>query len=1159
MVSDERMFTAPLRWLDAADLGEHAIWATLKDPIYRDDELEIFRPELQESTLPVYYAKGRLPCEADTLFNALFDARYRQSWDARVTKLQVVERMPETEVMYAACSLPWPFSNRDYVFLRRTHYFARQQAFVVIFQSMHHASAPECNGLVRVETCSLRLCIRTTGLQRCDFHVEYEDDTNFSIPNYLVNWLLSFSMPTFMQELRKACANYADYAKTLDDNDVQGIPSQVVRRRGAKPQQQSLPVQVAANKDPLSRLKQHRRSISFDQAMPAKSAGSDVASDASVNSVPERRTRKLLSRRRLKKATSELFRKSSSVSIDSAANDASDDDFTIVFHKQKIGLHLETELFSNKVLVALCEKESEAAKSSVHIEPGMLVTSVNGVNVANMSFSQVLGEMKKSSRPLTLGFRHADEQSSKMYRRFKQPTNFIKCVVTRNDHDLVRSLRPLHEDTSVSAVLKLEFRAPAYTKQNMRTSSSRTASSSSRTSSIVAWTDTVTIPEGFVVYEIDDCYVMDVPFVEIVHFLRKNNQPRAVTFKAAVAVNGVQDHNAERRSTLSKRLSEAFKWRSFSLDDFGAPTENDDARASKSRQAQVVQPAIKAQRIVSKSPYSASKDAATSSDTNWHSQSNPGSCLSDYSDVVITNENIQWAWQHVHLLKADERIFSAALLVEKLEMYLMKPDHVESSVTKTVLNEMSQQRELLNNLKERNRSGLHALQDFQQEDDGDWQFGQLYFGVTTHWKPGNDGTIWLKLDGIVDGVDIFNTVAVVRETDMYSVWAPFCSQSLLLQQIGRVELVGYMCFSFPLLQRDVVIKAFGINACYESRCVLLLGASADERKLPASVQVPKLKGWNADRMDLRGFRALIEPISSNKTRICIVSNFDPKCAVPKSMLNLGIKKLAGILLFLIRKEAEKIEKAKQDGTENEHLQRIESDPSQFYSWLRPLIAQWLSDLESDNLPPRLDIQKLTKSTVAATPTAKGCRSDPPLQPISSRTTAFHHQLPPQSDNINAIAPKVRRRITDYLYDFGIWPCVLLGVFTRMITPEVPFLVVCGFKLVFTCACTWFGVPGAFSWRTRQIKRAQKELNPLRRRCVVLAALLDVLNSYALRIWANWLICYTMVLHWTGGDDRVDLCFERSPLEVRESENFWLLVSCFVLASMVVGVQIVVNI
>uniref|UniRef100_K3X082 Phosphatidylcholine transfer protein n=1 Tax=Globisporangium ultimum (strain ATCC 200006 / CBS 805.95 / DAOM BR144) TaxID=431595 RepID=K3X082_GLOUD len=1200
---------------DAVDMGEHVRWANVGEPIYAEKDLEIFRVSQRQCTLPVYYVKAWLPYAADTVFNALFDARFRREWDAKnVNQVYVVERRTDGDVMYFAQKLPWPFADRDYVFHRRAKFFAEQQSFVVVCQSMHHNNAPQCNGFVRVETYALRMCIRSTGTSSCDVYVEYEDDTNFSVPNYAVNLLLAVNVPSFMHKLRTACENYAKFIQTLDDASVESIPSQVMRWKSEEELEMlanvssissavSSPSIVHSSNKPTTSVfgpKRHKLSRRLKRSTQSQSDDAGGASDSSSISElhSRRRLRELLldrsksnsarepnSQRKAKENKGKLFSRSSSSPV-SGGSEELDDDFVIQFHKQRIGLHLETDLFSNKVLVAFCEKDSEAAKASVCIEPGFLVTSVNGMCVADMNFSEILHEVKQAARPLALGFTHPDKERSNMYRRFKEPKNVLKCLISRDDQDLVRSLRPLDEDTCMSAVLKADLLAPAYGKKKRGVTSSHL--SPSGTSNV----DVVTVPEGYLVYEIDDCYVLDLPFAEIAHLLRRNSEPRAVAFKAALAVEGDRVAQRAARSALSKRLSDVFKWRSYSFDTdsttsttsrsssgngFNRRLEDlqQDATRNNELERDQQKETPKSTASTAQSIHSYAGADANGQDIKWGDAS-PGCCLSDYTGVVITSENLTWAWQHVHLLKADERIFSAALLIEKLEAYLMVTEGSSCPNATTIQTAMDKERNLLTKIKERSAQGMQAMREFNSENESDWQFGQTYFGVSTHWKPGENGTVWLKLDGLVEGVDIFNTIAVIRETDLYSVWTPFCNRSQLLQQNGHVDIITYLSVAFPLLQRDAIIQAFGINACYESRAILLLGKTEHETNLPVSIKVPKVKGWNADRMEMRGFRALIEPITRTKARTCIVANIDPKCPIPRSLLNFGIKKMAGMLLYLIRKEAEKIEQAQRDHTENEHLRRIESDPTQFYQWLRPLMEKWFEDLRCDLLPPPLP---LSSDAVTMTTTRPKELSDAGNKnPRPSRTTAFYHhqtlaqQLQEQESEHERLQQcGLSHRVwIDYLYDFGIWPYLLLFMLAQ-VTPEMAFLHVCLLKFIFTCTCTWFGIPGAFSWQTRQMKRVQNELDPLRQRCVVLAALLDVFNSWFIRIWANWIVCYLPLLlehsialanSFQQQEQQADvnqLCFSRTPLQVRESENFWLVSSAFVFATIVVAVQIVVSI
>ncbi|EGZ25752.1 hypothetical protein PHYSODRAFT_479879 [Phytophthora sojae] len=1226
---------------DAVDMGENAVWANLEEPIYAEKDVEIFRPTQKESSLPMYYAKGWLPFAADTLFDALMDARYRKSWDSNVHQVHVVEHQHVSDVMYFALNLPWPLANRDYVYRRRVKFYPKQNAFVVLCQAAHHADVPTNGVRVRVETSTLRLCIRSMSSSNdsCDFHLEYEDDTNFSIPNYVVNLLLHTMMPSFMTELRKACAGYAEYIKTLDDNGVQCIPSQVTRHRSAvlaaatasvagsvssMGSKGAIGASVTEERKPVRASPRPGSSLFFRSKRPKRKPGlvgretdehSSMSEDWEVEDAPRseppttQSLRPSIIHRSLStevsasygdlgprlnhsssagnmemrsvmapSSASEFSRASSVVSAQAALHTVDgpltplDDDFTIQFRKQKVGLHLETDVFSNKVLVAFCEKDSEVAACGERIEPGFLVTSVDGVSVSDFKFTDILSEIQRAPRPLTLGFTHPDREASLQYRRFKEPQNVLRCLVSRDENDLLAALRPLDEEAAVSAVLKCDFVAPAATPSKGKLKATNSSpglveSPSSEHSTPVLHPSLsspepgaarVLVPAGYLVYEINDSYVLDVPYAEIAHLLRRSGDACVVTFKAAMAVvGGSKRKSLKSRHKIVRRFSGVFRKKRRASDA--------SATASISSTSSREWASGRGQRRAG----SSDSEVVQTTDTNSDAYG-----LTDYSSVTVTAENLDWVWQQVQLLKATERIFSAALLIDRLEAFLTdtgSANKIIAAAKTRVLRAMHDERELIDHIKERRDQGVKALKEFSdKEGDDEWQFGQTMLGVTTSWKPDADGSVWIKLEGLVDGVYIFNTISVIREVDLYSVWTPFCSQSLLLQDMGHVELAAYLAISSPFLQRDAIIRAFGINAVYENRCLLLLGGSVDVSTVTSRVPVPTLQGWNAGRMEIKGFRALIEPLTRTQARTCIVANIDPKCAIPKAMLNFGIKKMAGILLYLIRKEAEKIEHDHKKNAANEHLRRINSDPSGFYTWLRPIVDKYFLDQRNGDLPEPLSLtadSPVEWSTDADSPRASRSRNTRTGSPrlakrrSSTRIAAFQrHALTASSvDSMETVAEtppsSSKRDWSDYLHDFTIWPYLLLFIFAKA-SAGLPLLYACALKFVFTCTCTWLAVPGAFPRSTRQWKRARNELEPLRRQCVVLAAICDVLSSWALRIWVRWIECYLGALMY--GSTATALCLARSPTEVRESEQLSMMVVCFLYASAVVGVQIAVN-
>ncbi|CAH0513202.1 unnamed protein product [Peronospora belbahrii] len=1211
---------------DAVDMGENAVWANLEELIYAEKDVEIFRLSQNDSSLPVYYAKGWLPFSADTLFDALMDARYRESWDMTVHELHVIERQNVSDVMYFALKLPWPLADRDYVYRRQIKFYPTQNAFVVLYQAANHGDAPAHDTRVRVETCTLSLSIRSlpSSNDSCDFHLEYEDDTDFSIPNYMVNLLLRTRMPSFMTELRKACTGYADYVKTLDDDGIQSIPSRVVRHRSDAADAAFVPVSVSSTSSksaigPIMTEEQKTATASprpqgrvfFNNKRPARrvtdSRSEEWDDDDAPRSDPPtmqgRRIRSLSTELEVKRPdfthlnhsssadclSSASFLKapscvarfscaSSVTSVDTASRSGFglvtplDDDFVVNFRKQKTGLHVKADVFSNKVLVAFCKKHGEAGSCGEHIEPGFLMTSVNGISVSDFKFSDIISEIQRAPRPLKLGFTRPDREAPLQYHYFKEPQNVVKCLVSKEDiNDLVGALRPLDEGGAISAMLKCDFvafRAPSVTAKAKFASASSSSALSELSSSKPGMTSTpdpstsfsqlgterVLVPAGYLIYEINDLYVLDMPFDEITHLLRCSGDSFVVTIIAAAAIVGESKrHPLKNKCKIPKRLSGVFG-KKRNVGD-ASTTAN---IGSTSSQEWTSKRGVSSQRRVG-------------SAENESKFENCG--LTDYSSVIVTSSNIDWVWQQVVLLKATERIFSAGLLIDRLEAFLAKTNSTNeiSSAAKTrVLRAMHDERELVDHIKERRDQGVKALKEFSDKEcDDEWQFGHTMLGVTTFWKPDEDGSVWIKLEGHVDGVDIFNTISVIREVDLYSVWAPFFSQSLLIEETGHVELAAYLAITSPFLQRDTVVRAFGINAVYESRCLLLLGGSVDASSVTSSVPVPTLQGWNAKRIEVKGFRALIEPLTRMQARTCIVANIDPKFAIPKPMLNFGIKKMAGVVLHLIRKEAEKIQnnhKSPAASAVNEHLHRIKSDPSGFYTWLRPIVDKYFADQHNNNLPAPLSlISNVQVEWTADTDDIcmreeLSTRLERPRLATKRRTRAFERHGNSASSidgpgSFVASASIPSKHWYDYIHDFAIWPYVILFIFAKM-SSGLPLPHACALKFVFTCTCTWLAVPGVYPHFIRQRKRRCNELKPLRQQCLALAAILDVLSSWALRVWVRWGQCFLTTL--LQDSTARDVCFSRSPAQVRESEDYIMLLLCFLYASIIVSIQLLVH-
>ena len=92
---------------------------------------------------------------------------------------------------------------------------------------------------------------------------------------------------------------------------------------------------------------------------------------------------------------------------------------------------------------------------------------------------------------------------------------------------------------------------------------------------------------------------------------------------------------------------------------------------------------------------------------------------------------------------------------------------------------------------ERIQSSLH----FVDESD-DWILGADMFGIQTHYRKCVDdpNAIIVKIEGAMDDLPLFEQMAVLHEIDLYHEWAPFCTDSVLVDKIGKAELYGYKVF-----------------------------------------------------------------------------------------------------------------------------------------------------------------------------------------------------------------------------------------------------------------------------------------------------------------------------------------------------------------------------
>lgn len=194
-------------------------------------------------------------------------------------------------------------------------------------------------------------------------------------------------------------------------------------------------------------------------------------------------------------------------------------------------------------------------------------------------------------------------------------------------------------------------------------------------------------------------------------------------------------------------------------------------------------------------------------------------------------------------LVVDSKLLAAKSLYDKIIAYVSAcEDSVELGLLQTKIENLS---DIIGQLHYR-LTEIHAAMAASaasEELDESWLLGLTYLGITTHYKNNPDGTISVRLSGIVDELAFFEQIAVIHEFDLFQEWFPFCCNSKTITKLGPAELVGYLQTYIAPLGRDVVLRAYGADCLTEHNKLVLIGSSVtdwpprDPRDVIASAQI----------------------------------------------------------------------------------------------------------------------------------------------------------------------------------------------------------------------------------------------------------------------------------------------------------------------------------
>lgn len=255
-------------------------------------------------------------------------------------------------------------------------------------------------------------------------------------------------------------------------------------------------------------------------------------------------------------------------------------------------------------------------------------------------------------------------------------------------------------------------------------------------------------------------------------------------------------------------------------------------------------------------------------------------------------------------------------------------------------------------------------------DDNHWTFAQTMFGVTTYYRHEEDGSLSIKIEGRLEGVSLFDQVAVLREVDLHYKWAPFVSSSLTIAHLNKLDTVGWIVVGLPSfgLMRDACFRAIGCDSMMEDGTILLVGQGIADRpehgvkdtslKLKRSDATtssstvssssdfeylsndPILKELDlpppptrmgSGRMIIRKFQSIIHVESPTSARTRLIANVDPNLPfIPQSLIDFLMKKLCGVLLNKLQNAAKRVSK---DPIHNPHASKMRQEEDFYKHWL----------------------------------------------------------------------------------------------------------------------------------------------------------------------------------------------------------------------------------
>lgn len=225
-------------------------------------------------------------------------------------------------------------------------------------------------------------------------------------------------------------------------------------------------------------------------------------------------------------------------------------------------------------------------------------------------------------------------------------------------------------------------------------------------------------------------------------------------------------------------------------------------------------------------------------------------------------------------------------------------------------------------------------------DEIDWEPGYSYLGIETSFRYDDRGQLWLKTEGAMNDVNIYYTVAVIREVELFGEWVPFMRTVSKLAQVDFSRLCTHFSVGIRgVLVRDCVLRVSACNSALSEGALYFEGASPadDIESLYGAPLPPRCRSFASDRMSVTALHARIEFAAPDAQRCKVVAAVDLRLSLPRVLLDFTLKHLVGVFLVLWRRQARRVAR----DADCEHRRAIEADGAFYRDFLDVKYAEFL--------------------------------------------------------------------------------------------------------------------------------------------------------------------------------------------------------------------------